>query len=308
MVTIMLRDGQKVTPWMDYQLGRLDHDMFNAFGVRVKVRSGIRTAEEQLNIWYERYVTSDRVNGRRVYDTRWWNGRLWYRISPAGTVAQPGTSNHEIQGDRAAVDLYDTGSDPGITSKNSARGRWYRENAWRYDMSPSGDGFGEGWHSDINNIGNTPPTPPAPPRKKETKVKSYHYEDATARKSGRTVKPGEGFYLHTTEGVKPSQATNIVGNPGNYSITPHVYATGTPGDVVELVLLWDATRTDGPHSPHYVERLIIDKDGHLNASREFKRGVAPYDAVYLRASTPATNEGPVQFALLDSDAYLFITA
>lgn len=153
-----------------------------------------------------------------------------------------------------------------------------------------------------------PDVAPAKPAKKETKVKTYHYQDATARKSGRTVRPGGSFYLHTTEGAPISGATNVVGNPGTYSITPHVYATGTPGDVVEIVLLWDATQTEGPHSPHYTERLVIDKDGQLKASREFKRGVAPYDAVYLRATAASTNKGDVKFSVLDADAYLFITA
>lgn len=157
-------------------------------------------------------------------------------------------------------------------------------------------------------IGTPAAVPPAKPAKKETKVKTYHNQDATARKSGRTVKPGEGFYLHITSGVAVSQASNIVGGIGAYSITPHVYATGTPGDVVEIVLLWDDTKTPGPHSPHYIERLVVDKDGQIKASREFKRSVAQGYAVYLRASAPATNKGPVKFTVLDADAYLFITA
>jgi len=146
----------RVTPWMHYRLTQLDADLYRLFGVRLVGNSGIRLAEEQLAIWYARYTRTP--NGRKVYDTRWWNGQLWYRIDPAGTVAQPKTSNHEIQGDTAAVDIADTGSDAGITSKTSARGRWLRQNAWRYDLVAEGDSFGEGWHFKVLGIFRTPPT------------------------------------------------------------------------------------------------------------------------------------------------------
>ncbi|QWY83816.1 lysin A [Microbacterium phage PermaG] len=159
MVDFKWWGNARVTPWMHYQLSCLDRDLRNLFGVGLVANSGIRLAQEQLDIWYARYTRTP--NGRKVYDTRWWNGQLWYRISSAGTVAQPGTSNHEIQGSKAAVDIQDTGADAGITNKNSVRGRWIRANAWRYSLVASGDGFGEGWHFDITGIYNTPPGTPA---------------------------------------------------------------------------------------------------------------------------------------------------
>ncbi|UVK60358.1 lysin A [Microbacterium phage TurboVicky] len=159
MVEFKWWGNARVTPWMHYQLSRLDADLRRFFGVGLVANSGIRLAQEQLDIWYARYTRTP--NGRRVYDTRWWNGQLWYRISPAGTVAQPGTSNHEIQGSKAAVDIQDTGADAGITSKNSTRGRWIRANASNYSLIASGDGFGEGWHFDITGIYNNVPGAPA---------------------------------------------------------------------------------------------------------------------------------------------------
>lgn len=159
MVEFKWWGNARVTPWMYYQLDRLNADLRRLFGVGLVANSGIRLAEEQLAIWYERYTRTP--NGRKVYDTRWWNGQLWYRISPAGTVAQPKTSNHEIQGSKAAVDIQDTGADAGITSKNSTRGRWIRANASNYSLVASGDGFGEGWHFDITGIYNTVPGTPA---------------------------------------------------------------------------------------------------------------------------------------------------
>lgn len=162
-VTYVWRDGSRLTPWMFYIIGLINAEMVRLFGVSLLVSSGIRTYEEQKAIFLARYVRAANINGRRVYDTRWWNGVLWYRISSAGTVAQPGTSNHEIQGTRAAVDIRDTGNDAGVTVRTSTRGKWIRANASRWGLVASGDGFGEGWHFDILNIFNTPPTTPTPP-------------------------------------------------------------------------------------------------------------------------------------------------
>ncbi|MGN7977449.1 hypothetical protein ACTJJ4_07730 [Microbacterium sp. 22195] len=160
--TEVWRDGSRLTLWMLYVITLLDADLFRMFGVHVLVSSAIRTYEEQKAIFLSRYVTAANVNGRRVYDTRIWNGIRWYRISSAGTVAVPGTSNHEIQGTKAAVDLRDTGRDAGITVATSARGRWIRQ--WCRDkglLIASGDGFGEGWHFDVPGIFRIPPTTPA---------------------------------------------------------------------------------------------------------------------------------------------------
>lgn len=188
----------------------------------------------------------------------------------------------------------------------------WRRNGWRqtarYPDNPKKD---EPWHGeydeDLDEFYGRPAGGVTPSKKKETKVKTYHYEDATARKSGRTVKPGQGGYLHLEPGVPTSKASNVVGGVGEYSLTAHLYAQGTPGDVIVLRYLWDNTRTAGPHSGHYEERLVVDKDGLIRASREFKRGVPSGFAVYLQFSAPATNKGSVKITVLDSDAYLFLS-
>ncbi|WP_437582738.1 hypothetical protein ACSAGD_10760 [Paramicrobacterium sp. CJ85] len=146
---------------------------------------------------------------------------------------------------------------------------------------------------------------------KETKVKTYHKQDATARKSGRVLSPGERFYLHLETGKPQSNASNIVGNPGTYSITPHVYGQGEPGDIVELVLMWQKPSAKDPgktNSEHYKERLVVDRDGYIRASREFKRGVSRGWAVYARLTAAHKNKGNVKITVFDSDAYLFIDA
>lgn len=163
MTTFVTRDGARLTPYMFWQIERLNFDLKRLFGVEVRVTSGIRLEQEQIDIFLQRYVTAGNVRGRRVYDTRVWNGVRYYRVSPAGTVAVPRTSNHEIQGDVAAADLRDTGNDAGIATKGSARANWLRANAWRYDMEPEGYNFNEAWHYKMRNIFNAVPGTPAGP-------------------------------------------------------------------------------------------------------------------------------------------------
>lgn len=179
------RDGARLTAWMLYVILVLDADLFRAFGVHVIVTSAIRTYAEQEAIFRARYVTAGNVNGRKVYDTRIWKGVRWYRISSAGTVAVPGTSNHEIQGTKAAVDIRDTGSDAGITVASSKRGKWIRK--WCRDrglLIASGDEFGEGWHFDVPNIFRIPPTPPAPTPNPEPDPEPEEEDDDMPKNSG----------------------------------------------------------------------------------------------------------------------------
>lgn len=161
-LTYVYWTGARLTAWMYYVISLLDRDLFALFGVHVIVTSGIRTYDEQVSIFLSRYVTAGRINGRKVYDTRVWNGTRYYRISAAGTVAVPSTSNHEIQGTFAAVDLSDTGGDAGIGTWGSARSNWLRANAGAYDLIPEGFDFNEAWHYKVRNIFNTPPAAPAP--------------------------------------------------------------------------------------------------------------------------------------------------
>lgn len=308
-VAFVKRDGCRVTPFMNYQLERLNKDFKAKFGLLIKVRSAIRLKQEQIDIFLDRYVVASEIRGRRVYDTRVWNGVRYYRISREGTVAVPGYSNHEIQGSKAAVDLYDTGSDAGITSKNSVRGRWLRANAYKYGLIASGDGFGEGWHFDMINIYNAVPGIPAgggttaPP--KEAKVTFIHTEDATARdtkRGGRALAPGSSFWLNKINGASTAQATNITGPAGHYDFSIHVYADGVPGDSIDIQLYWDNTKTAGPHSGHYVEHIVFPADGKIRKNFPFDRPVVKGYAVYANMRTPATNKGTVKVTVFDADA------
>src|SRR5690606_13544394 len=117
-------------------------------------------------------------------------------------------------------------------------------NASRFDMVASGFGFGEPWHYDINNINKTPPNSGGgTPAKKGKVMNHYHTEDKDSRSKGRSLQPGAGFYIHTAAGRASSQASNLTKEVGKYLITLHVYATGTPGDVVEVYLMWQNTKS-----------------------------------------------------------------
>ena len=198
------RDGSRLTPWMLYCVDRFSQAMYNAFGERILVTSGIRTYEDQKRIFLKRYVRRADVRGRKVYDTRWWNGALWYRIDPVGTVRQPGLSNHEVQGSRAAVDLRDTGRDAGISKWGSARANWARANAHKYGLVPSGYGFSEAWHFDIPDIFRTPPaapaggssSKPATPKPNPNPVTPEEEEDDMPKNSGVWYKKDKNTYMY----------------------------------------------------------------------------------------------------------------
>lgn len=113
-----------------------------ATGYDLIVSSGIRTYVEQVEIFTARYTLAP--NGRRVYDARWWKGQLWYRISSVGTVAAPGSSNHETG---RSLDLRDSGPDAGVAASFSThRNRLLSANLHRFGFTHTGKNFGEPWH------------------------------------------------------------------------------------------------------------------------------------------------------------------
>lgn len=185
-----------------------------------------------------------------------------------------------------------------------------------FETFPLNPYFANGYAGRINprTLGLVPrgsEKPKPKPKPKEIKVKHYHKEDRLARSKGRVLAPNDAFYLHTNPKAARSNAENIAGGVGQYSFSIHTYAHGTPGDVVELYLLFQSDPAGKPSSsPHYVERMVVDKDGQIRANVEFKRyvgGKKPM-AVYARLSAPKTNKGKVTVTLLDSDAYLFSVA
>lgn len=146
--TYEFRDGQRMEQNCAREYDRMNRDFTRDTGYSLKVRSGVRTDAEQEQIFRQRYVTAGNVRGRKVYDTRWWNGALWYRISSAGTVAAPGSSNHQESGPNGprSFDIYDTGPDAGVTVRGSVRDKWMERNAKNYQIENEGYNFKEPWH------------------------------------------------------------------------------------------------------------------------------------------------------------------
>lgn len=136
-----------------------------------------------------------------------------------------------------------------------------------------------------------------PGKPKEIKVKLYHVEDRRTS----VLEPGDNVVSKNAKGAPQ----HVLGTPGPYSITPHVYAECEPGDALDVTLEWF---TAGRFSPHYVERLVADENGLIRASVEFKRALAANQSVVLRVTAPTTNKGPVTVSLLDCDSFLFTAA
>lgn len=316
MVDYVWRNGARLTPWMNYQINRLSAACFKRWGCYIIVSSGVRLESEQIVIFTARYVTAGNIRGRKVYDMRWWNGQWWYRISSAGTVAAPNSpqANHQIRGTVGAVDIRDTGSDAGIMSKNSPRGKWIRQVCREYDLEPEGDGFNEGWHFKVLNVHKAVPSTPSgggskPIEQEKVMVKPYARADAKANAGKRSVNPGSGFWLHIDATQPDSKASNIIGGVGPYSFVVHVYAEGTPGDAVEVKLQWDDYTTSGPHSDHYTERLVIPAGGKLRSNFSFQNEVGSTPkgtAVYARMDALETNKAPVKVTKFATDSWLFV--
>lgn len=134
------------------------------------------------------------------------------------------------------------------------------------------------------------------------KVRYYQRQDRDARSKGRTLSPGRHVYLNTKSGG-PSNAANIVGGVGPYSITLHLYAKGEPGDVLGLMLIWQDR--NGRRSHHYNHHVSFDKDGLIRENVTFKRAVASGYSVFARVQSSSKNKKSATINLFDSDAYLF---
>jgi peptidoglycan hydrolase-like protein with peptidoglycan-binding domain len=119
-------DGQRVEDNVAAAFYRLAEAFKAKFGLTLHVRSGTRTRAEQEYL-YHLYVTGQ--------------GSL---------AAKPGTSNHEENGPIGprALDVYDSGSDPGVTRFGTVRANWLRANAPAFGFNPAGYTFSqvEPWH------------------------------------------------------------------------------------------------------------------------------------------------------------------
>lgn len=194
----------RLTPWMLYCLQRLDADLRRLFDVHLSLDSsgtqrGIRTHEEQKDLFLSRYRVQWAGYGP-FNDVRYWEGRRYVRHSGLGTVAQPGTSNHEIQEEYyAAIDLADSGGE-GIGTMGSNRSNWLRANAGKYGLEPEGFKFKEAWHYRVPNIFQNVPGKPAgggntaPPTSEKDELTMTSPIWNVVEKVGSDPKSGKFFY------------------------------------------------------------------------------------------------------------------
>ena len=146
-MSFVWRDGSRFTPRMLYDFERLAAAFAAEFpGFRLFATSALRLHSEQVALFLERFVVQSTGVGP-FGDVRWWDGRRWVRVRGPGTVAPPGTSNHEFESTGyGAVDVRDNGKDPGVTIAGNARSNWMRANCSRFNFEPEGYQFREPWH------------------------------------------------------------------------------------------------------------------------------------------------------------------
>lgn len=91
------------------------------------------------------------------------------------------------------------------------------------------------------------------------------------------------------------------GDDGLAISTVHVYGKATPGESVDVLLVYfDIEKNRG--SNHYVERCVADDKGVINANVTFQRTKATGWRIYAQAQRPSSNTGDVTISLFAADA------
>lgn len=109
----------------------------------IRVVDGDRSDQAQVDVFLARYVLGEQIRGRRVYDIRKWEGRTYYRISPAGTVAAPSRLAPHVRG--VAADL----GTP-YNNRNTAAHKRLQQLAPGLGLDWAGRHFAEDWHWETN--------------------------------------------------------------------------------------------------------------------------------------------------------------
>jgi hypothetical protein len=157
-------DGKRVEVNVAVRFIVLRYFFERAFkGITLHVSDGTRTFAEQVAIFLSVFAVKLWPFTGPFNDVRWWKGKRYVRVRGTGTVAQPGTSNHEEDGPRGprALDIHDSASSPGVTKYGNARSLWIKNNAKRIaQFDPAGyDDFKEPWHIEaIGKVGVALPT------------------------------------------------------------------------------------------------------------------------------------------------------
>jgi peptidoglycan hydrolase-like protein with peptidoglycan-binding domain len=108
----------------------------------ITVNSAYRAYNTQDTLFRDHYVPFSQLNGRKWFDSWWWNGQLWCRVSGNARIAPPGDSNH---GEGLAVDL----AEPYMTT--GPKHAWFVDRLDFYGFWWEGKGFDEPWHYTSRN-------------------------------------------------------------------------------------------------------------------------------------------------------------
>lgn len=287
-----------------YPLSKFIHRGGNIYltpSLNARWNEAVKIAQEKYGV--RLWITGDNDglggwNGYRPYEAQ-----VAYKRYYGNKAAAPGFSSHGGQYSGQEVFALDVANWNDLAPNDSLA--WARFVAIMKSVGLRTNFVSpvERWH--VGDFNNAWVAPDFGPKDKEITVTPYFRDDAKSRsKNGLDLSPNEGTWLNTLANSPQSQATNIVGGIGQYVFTQHVYAQGTPGDVVDLQLAWDDTKTSGPHSMHFVERIEIGADGTARRNVPFSRGVAKSYAVYARLTAPKTNKGVVKVTRFASDALL----
>lgn len=117
-------DGKSVAPGTAAAFALLAAAFYAAFGLTLHVRDGLRTLAGQWEAW-------------RKY------------LAGGPLAAYPTADAPHVRG--AALDVYDSGKDAGVTVAGTARSNWLRDNAPRYGFKAVGLSFKkiEPWHIEL---------------------------------------------------------------------------------------------------------------------------------------------------------------
>ena len=132
------RDGQRVHTTVAASFDKMAQAFKKEFGLSLHVRSGVRTRAEQMAL-HRKYLKG---------------GTL--ALHPDNPLAYHVESNPK--GPRA-LDIYDSGTDAGVTRDGNKRSTWIKRNAPHYGFDPAGYRFSqkEPWHIEFTgNLGGSP--------------------------------------------------------------------------------------------------------------------------------------------------------
>lgn len=159
--TYAYRDGQRLAPAVAADLDRLAAAFAAEVGetLHVTVGGGLRWRSEQLHLW----------NG--------WQRRL-PGFNKAAHPDDPKAYHVETNPNGArAVDVHDSGHDPGVTRLGEPEAEWLRRNAHRFNFEPEGYTFEpiEPWH--LKWLGPDPWATPDPDPAPTTSSSTHHHEE-----------------------------------------------------------------------------------------------------------------------------------